>query len=301
MSPQQPPADAVPGDPRRIRVEGGLATLGPDALALRNALDERFSGWGRLCDAHPTAYPTLVDVRKLSRIDYFKNFPHLATLAAGLDQAAMENYAAGGDVTSLPAAHLADAAYALPSAACYSVYLDLDGQVLPEPHYVTTVANCFRREDHFDGLRRLLGFTMREIVCVGEREAVLGHIARYQQLIGDYLAEIELPVEVAIASDPFFDPDASRALMQQLFPVKREFVYGGSLAIASVNYHRNFFGERCRISLPSGEPAFSGCVAFGLERWLAALTDHFTDLDLAGITAHLAGLGERVALEGARR
>jgi hypothetical protein len=60
-----------------------------------------------------------------------------------------------------------------------------------------------------------------------------------------------------------------------LFPVKEEFVFGDSLAIASVNFHRNFFGERCAITLPDGGPAFTSCVAFGLERWLAALADHF--------------------------
>ena len=63
--------------------------------------------------------------------------------------------------------------------------------------------------------------------------------------------------------------------MQQLFPVKEEFVYNGSLAIASVNFHRNFFGERLDIRTGDGAYAFSGCVAFGLERWISALGDHF--------------------------
>jgi hypothetical protein len=27
----------------------------------------------------------------------------------------------------------------------------------------------------------------------------------------------------------------------------------------------------------NGETAFSGCVAFGIERWLNALLDHFSD------------------------
>jgi len=61
--------------------------------------------------------------------------------------------------------------------------------------------------------------------------------------------------------------------MQRLFPQKEELVYGGSVAIGSLNFHRNFFGERCRITADDGQPAYTGCVAFGLERWMHALLD----------------------------
>jgi seryl-tRNA synthetase len=54
-------------------------------------------------------------------------------------------------------------------------------------------------------------------------------------------------------------------------------VYDGSLAIASVNFHRNFFGERCRIRTADEKFAFTGCVAFGIERWIQALLEVFRD------------------------
>jgi hypothetical protein len=101
------------------------------------------------------------------------------------------------------------------------------------------------------------------------------------------MARIGLSTRVEVATDPFYQPQSSRALLQQLFPAKREFVYGESLAVASVNFHRNFFGERCRIRTKDGEPAFSGCVAFGLERWLHALLEIFGH-DVAAIEQALA-------------
>ena len=52
--------------------------------------------------------------------------------------------------------------------------------------------------------------------------------------------------------------------------VKEELLCG-DLAIASLNFHRNFFGERCGIQLASGGPAFTGCVGMGLERWIHVL------------------------------
>lgn len=89
-------------------------------------------------------------------------------------------------------------------------------------------------------------------------------------------ARLGLDMTMEVAVDPFFDKGGSRAKMAQLFPVKEEFIVGG-LAVGSVNYHRNFFGQRCDISLPTGEPAHTSCLAFGLERWVHALTARFGD------------------------
>src|ERR1019366_53894 len=106
---------------------------------------------------------------------------------------------------------------------------------------------------------------------------VLDHLSTFKARISGFLDEVGIPHHVEIATDPFFDPNGARSKMQKLFPTKEEFLYDGKLAIASVNFHRNFFGERCRIRLPDGSPAFTGCVAFGLERWVCALGDLFTD------------------------
>ncbi|HTJ66806.1 MAG TPA: aminoacyl--tRNA ligase-related protein [Actinospica sp.] len=262
----------------------GLATIGPHLIELRTALDERFTAWAAQCGAAPYLYPPLMRVDDLRRFDYFQNFPHLAILGAPLSADAQAAYAKGGDeaTAAVPAADLDPAGYALPSAACYNVYLGLSGRQLAAAERVTTVATCFRREKEYDGLNRLLGFTMREIVCVGTRDEVLDHLGGFKKLITGFLADLGLPVEVQAASDPFFDPNASRAVVAQLFPTKEEFVFDGSLAIGSLNFHRNFFGERCEIGTADG-PAFTGCVAFGIERWISALTRHFGEgpLELA--------------------
>ena len=262
----------------------GLATIGPHLIELRTALDERFTAWAAQCGAAPYLYPPLMRVADLRRFDYFQNFPHLAILGAPLSTDVQTAYAkdAGPGGQSVPAADLGPADYALPSAACYNVYLALSGRRLEAAERITTIATCFRREKEYDGLNRLLGFTMREIVCVGGRDEVLDHLGGFKKLITGFLADLGLPVEVQAASDPFFDPNASRAVVAQLFPTKEEFVFDGSLAIGSLNFHRNFFGERCEISTADG-PAFTGCAAFGVERWISALTRHFGEgpLELA--------------------
>lgn len=261
----------------------GLATLGAKAVRLRDQLENEFLQWAAECSAEVMAFPPLMRVADLDKLDYFRNFPQLVTIASRLrsDSLAVD-YASGASINSIPPSHMDTSEYVLPSAACYNIYLDLRDSIINGPKYVTTVANCFRNEDEYEGLQRLWGFTMREIVCIADAETVRAHLDSFKRRISAFADKIGLPLEKQTATDPFYQQQSSRALMQSLFPVKEEFVYAGSVAIASVNYHRNFFGERCNIRLANGTAAHSGCVAFGIERWLHALFDRFgEDFEIA--------------------
>lgn len=263
-------------NPSMFRVSNGLATLGPDALSILQLLERRVLSWAEEIGAPECAYPPLQRIEDLSRIDYFLNFPHLGAMVTGLDKDKLSaHYGTDEAVHSVPCEHLADADFALPSAACYNVYFAHEDEQLAGPVYVTTIARCFRNEETFPDLSRLWGFQMREIVCIGTADDVQELLNSFRDKVKDFIARIGLPIEVNLATDPFFDRTSPRAVMQQVFPVKEEFVYGDSVAIASLNYHRNFFGERCRIRTADGEQAFTGCVAFGVERWLYALNEHF--------------------------
>ncbi|MEU6665868.1 aminoacyl--tRNA ligase-related protein [Streptomyces sp. NPDC046727] len=254
---------------------GGLVALGPELVRLMELLDERFQAWARECGATPMLFPAVIGTADLAAIGYFDNFPQLALMTAPLKLPAEKP--AGS--AAVPSDRLGASEYGLASAACYQVYLHHRSVTLAGPRYVTTVAKCFRNEDHYDGLRRLHGFTMREIVCLGPREAVLDHLARFRPRVVEFADRLGLGLKVQPASDPFFEKSGGRALLAQLFPVKEEFVHAGDLAIGSLNFHRNFFGERCDISLADGGPAYTGCVAFGLERWIAALLETHASID----------------------
>ncbi len=257
-------------------VTNGLSTLGPDLVEIRQMLEGAFTSWAAQCGAGAMLFPPLMLVEDLAKLDYFRNFPHLALIASPINQEVLEDkYVKGPPPRTIPSEHLTTGKYALPSAACYNIYLHLQGATLGAPKYVTTVASCFRNELHYTGLERLWGFSMREIVCVGSADAVKAHLGAFKEKLLAVSERIGLSLEVQVATDPFFQQQSNRALMQQIFPVKEEFVYKESVAIASVNFHRNFFGERCDIRTENGEAAFSGCVAFGIERWLHALVDRF--------------------------
>ncbi|MFE2979036.1 aminoacyl--tRNA ligase-related protein [Streptomyces sp. NPDC059258] len=266
---------------RGFSVDGGLATLGPQALGLRTELDRYFTAWGTGAGALTMAYPPVVPASELAALDYWDNFPHLAMTATGLRPDRLTSLKVDAEHPAVDHQSLRDAGHVLPSSACYPAYLDLAGATVRDNTLITTVATCFRNEEHYDGLRRLMGFTMREVIFLGTREEVLDRVAEFKRLTSRFVAELGLPVDVRAARDPFFGTDAPRALMLSLFPAKEEFVYGESVAVSSVNFHRNFFGERCGIRTEDGEYAFSGCIGFGLERWLHSLVDHFGSFEAA--------------------
>lgn len=258
-------------------VNDGLDVLGADELRLLRVLDDLFTEWAEQLGAEERRYPFLLKPRELEDVDYYENFPHLGLAAATADPKLLSDLRAQREspLRELPTEVLHDAALALPSAACYSVYFHLRGQTLTsQENRVTTRATCFRNETRYEGLRRLLGFSMREIVFVGHAAGATQHLERTKELVLGLADGLGLAMETRAATDPFFDSRSSRATMQRLFPVKEEFVVDG-LAVGSVNYHRNFFGERCAIALPDGTPASTSCCAFGLERWVHILSARF--------------------------
>jgi len=258
-----------------LTVTGGLATLGPELVDLRTELDRRFVGWAHDCGASAWIFPPLISVSDLDGIDYFDSFPHLGLAVGRIDEGKLASYARDEAVTVIPGADLCGCEHVLPSAACYPAYFHLRGKTLEAPKRITTIATCFRNEVEYRGLQRLRSFTMREIICIGPAEAATSHLMAFRQRIEAFCGALGLAVEIKVATDPFFRKDDPRVAMQRLFPVKEEFVYGGNLAFSSLNYHRNFFGERCAISTADGSPAFTSCVAFGVERWLHALIERF--------------------------
>ncbi|KJK55554.1 hypothetical protein [Saccharothrix sp. ST-888] len=270
MSPATSPPTADVVDTTIER--NGLSALGPEATALLRLLDDTFAAWGTEAGATAMTMPPLLPAADLAKLDYYDNFPHQAILAAPLDLAEREHSPFDHASGTFGRQALEPAALGLPSAACYGVYLHHAGTRLAGDSLVTVVGRCFRKETAYEDLRRLLGFHMREIVALGSREHAENHLRTFTEKIAAFAEALELPLRREAATDPFYDRGGARLLLQQLSPVKHEFLYE-DLAIASVNVHRNFFGERCDISLAeSGEPVFTSCVAFGLERWLSALT-----------------------------
>lgn len=247
----------------------GLITLDPVRTALLRGLDELLTGLAAALAAPEVVGPPLLSVAGLTRLDYFRNFPHLGVSAGRFPPGALDGLAVGESPADLP---LEPTGYLLPSATCYGLLLSLEGRDVGEDGLrLSASGRCFRNETHYEGLRLLWGFHMREVLYLGTQQGALEHLARGEEFIQDAAGRLGLTLTRATADDPFYDKGGSRARLMALDPVKYEFSAPDGTAIASVNRHRNFFGERLGIRAGAHGPAYSACVAFGLERWVHAM------------------------------
>lgn len=261
-----------------LRWRGNQAVLAGSLLSLYRRLDAAFARLGVIEAAPEIMYPTLLGAAHLAKLDYFKSFPHLATFACNLDRdpANLSAFARGariGEDGGVAMTRLDPVTDVLTPAACYHVYVDLAGKTLSGFTAVTTRATCFRREAHYVPLERQWSFGMREVVGLGSADDVKAFLARGRARVDRLVDALGLSLAWTAATDPFFDASGNpKFLAQKLDPVKTEMVHRGRLALGSINFHRNFFGETFEIE-HAGEPVFSGCIAFGLERWIRAILD----------------------------
>lgn len=267
-------------------VSPGLIGLRGDVLHLFRWLDDAIAQLASGASEEAWSPPPAIPFAALARADYFASFPQWLTAAAHLDAdpRVLEDVAVSEDPAGAAAAALRPVPSALQPAVCYHVYAALAEQVLDRPHTCSIAGTCWRHEEGcFAPLERGWAFTMREIVCVGDAAAVDALRAQGTTAVMTFAERLGLQARIETATDPFFAPSArGRALLQRIRGLKHELLLplgdGRLVAAASFNDHADFFGNAFAIRMADGAPAASGCVAFGIERWLlAVLVEHGID------------------------
>jgi seryl-tRNA synthetase len=256
--------------------ESGFVGLAGPLHTLSEALDGAFLDLAFSFGAELQEFGPLLPVRDLRKIDYFSAFPHLVTFPASLpnDSEELHEFARANGAEADGPLHLnrlASVSSVLAPAACYAVYIAMEGASLSsEPRRITVKGTCFRSESSFVPLVRQRCFRMREIVHLGDRESVEQFLLEGRERVLRLADAWGLATSIEAATDPFFDPARSpKYLHARLFPSKHELI-AGNVAIASFNNHRNFFGEAFCISA-NGTASHTACIAFGIERWVNAI------------------------------
>ena len=227
------------------------AVLADAELAFVDALDAAICTAATRAGARALQFPQVQPMRLLDRAGYSSAFPQHVTVPVHGCCGQAHN-----DVALLP-------------AACLPVYDHYAGRMQAGPTTVTTRNTCWRHERRFEPLRRQWAFTMREVVCIGTVTDVRSFLARWRRTLVDLADGLGIGATLLPATDPFFGPDQARRLFQQVAEAKTELVADG-LAIASLNNHGSHFARAFDLGC-ADLPARSACVAFGLERWLAAM------------------------------
>ena len=234
-----------------------------DTFTAFEQLDARLCAWARTQGGEEQRYPVLIASETLRRAEYPDAFPHLL-MAPAVAKDPAQTFAE-------PNSQLTD--WFLSPAVCYHAYAALAGVTLNEDKSFTARGCCFRYEDR-DAIapgRRQIEFEMRELILIGAPAWIENRLDALKESVEGLAAECGFH-EVAWepANDPFFLPRArGKAQMQRLLGTKIELCLPDGLAIASINRHGAFFGDRFKIHLADGSSAHSACVAFGLDRWAA--------------------------------
>ena len=271
---------------RQLRASGSLRDVAPGisglsgpVAALRREIEEAIGDIARAETPNEWYAPAGVSFDTLERAKYFSSFPQWLSTASHLggDEATLHSIASSSSPARATASLPRAAEVALPPAVCYNTYASLADSTIGASLLMTAQGTCWRHEgDRHSALERAWAFTMREIVCLGTPWDVKSLLDRAVERTSALAARLGIETEIVVASDPFFAPSArGRAALQRIKGLKHELVFrfpdGRPLAIASFNDHEEFFGDAFCISLPDGKPASSGCVAFGIERWLLAI------------------------------
>lgn len=231
-------------------------------------------------EAEVFRFPPVMSRRQLEKQGYLNSFPQLLGCVCCLygsetDIAkAVDGVKEGRDWTAETRA----SDLVLSPAACYPIYpiIARRGAIPSGGMTFDVAADCFRHEPS-RSLDRLQTFRMREFVRIG-RAAQVATFREQWMLSAKGIADaLQLPYEVDRASDPFFGRvgqlmaanQVEQALkFELLIPVRDA---QSPTACMSFNDHRDHFGKTWEILQEDGEPAHSGCVAFGVDRLAIAL------------------------------
>ena len=281
----------------------GQVSLAGDALDVMHAIDRTVQRWARDLGAAEHRYPSLIAAEVLKRAGR-EDFvipsepkasrgnaigpvediviPSEPKASRGIAIIPIEGLTLNRDDGDSSTPGLRASARndtALAPAVCYHAYPEYEGKTLGARAVVlTALGRCYRDEDgNFAPMERLWKFNMREVIVLGTREQVEEIRQQLVRRVIDLVNTLDLDATIQVASDPFFtSADEGRRLMQQAGALKHELHLtlepnGRAIAAASFNHHLDYFGSRFGITLPNGEAAYSGCVAFGLERWVLAI------------------------------
>jgi hypothetical protein len=232
------------------------------ALAAFEKLDARLREWALAQGSDEHQFTALIDAATLRRAEYPEAFPHLL----------MSTVTAADPLHPFCDANVVVGEWFLSPAVCYHAYASLEGRVFVPGVMLTARGHCFRNEEPTElaAGRRQIEFQMRELVLVGEAAWIEERLAVLQAGVDALASACGLAGTWCPASDPFFLPRArGKAQMQHLLGTKIELCLPDGLAIASINRHGTFFGERFHIRTTDDQSAHSACVAFGLDRWVA--------------------------------
>lgn len=257
-------------DRKNIYCREGYACYKGEEYKLFDSLDKEFLSFISSYDYETVAIPAMIDEDVLKKCGYFESFPDQLSLVGEIKQSNLGDTANGNIPTGDNI--LFKRKYLTPSA-CLHIYPMIENKLIYNKA-ITTLARVYRCEKSgFDELTRLWDFTVREIVFIGSKEYVMDSLQDMKNKAFEMAKKISNEAVIDSANDPFYDTTRNRikVRIQNKNETKYELripINGKMVAVCSFNFHNSHFSKP--FNFDNEGKVFSGCVGFGLDRWVAA-------------------------------
>lgn len=260
------------------KFEDGMLELKNEALLLFKYFEQSFRKMAHSLDSvcEERLYPVLLPVTEYKKTGYLRNSPQYALLCSSVHEDIEELEELNDNVDTIDVKRfIKQPMYALSPSACFHSYIELKNRCLEEKKILTFTQSVFRNEGRFNykDLGRLRDYHVREIVFLGDKDYVKKKRKELMDLVVQFVQDIGLCGEMVVASDPFIMPQLQRyKKIQMIENVKYELRINYSnvetMSVASFNLHGTSFTYPFRISIKNVSQPVTGCVGFGLERWV---------------------------------
>lgn len=257
----------------------GLIGLNKQAIFLFRYFDYIFKSIALSLNATEKMYPVLLPMKGYEKTGYLKTSPQYSIFCCCPNEEISELMQLSD---SIDMKRLTDPQEALSPAACFHTYLEYTDKQLPEPILITFIQNVFRNEGRFNwsDFGRLKDYHVREIVFIGSTDYVVDMREKILSRTIEILKELGIYSSISIATDPFIVPKMQKFKKLQLqdatkFELRLSYSKDQQISCASFNLHGTAFSHPFNISVNGIDETVTGCVGFGIERWVLAFLCQF--------------------------
>lgn len=252
------------------------------ATKLYDFFDLKFKEIALNLGAETEHYPTMLPLEKYKKTGYLKTSPQYSIFCCNaIEDMTLINNLQNSSPNVLSSL-LSEPQTALSPAACFHTYCCHENQILEKEKIYTFNQSVFRNEGRFNwnDFGRLKDYHVREIVFVGSEDFVLSKRKEVMNVVIAFLKEIMIDSSILVANDPFILPQMQKYKKIQIkeqskFELLLKYSFNKSIAAASFNFHGSAFTFPFNIKISNIDKPVTGCVGFGLERWVLAFVAQF--------------------------
>lgn len=245
---------------------------------LMEYFDGVFCEMAKSLNACEKIYPALLPLKEYAETGYVKKTPQYAIFCNSVNDSMddLEKVSTAIETKQVRSV-VKEPEYALSPSACFHTYIEYCNKVLDGNTLVTFRQNVFRNEGRFNyaEVGRLMDYHVREIVMLGDGDYVVQMRDIIMNKVVELMKEYGLKGDISQATDSFVMPKMQRyKKIQRIDKSKYEMhlyvTAEKAISVASFNLHGKAFTDPFHIMVAGCEDAITGCVGFGLQRWVLA-------------------------------